>query len=384
VGVSTSEDIPFDQQTSDRQKDHLFHYYEDAVVHQPKADLLTGWNFGLNPWQFRATASSNLANNTYTADQTIIIQQAFVASAIGNNISVGQASFTQNQALQVTAVTAANKFMLLQYIDPKTIRPYWGEKLSVRARLYLTTTHSTSARFKVRLMYKAALPNTTSQTVPVGSWAAGDDSIPDVTADGWTYVTALNDPTYTMTTAAASYDFNQFLLPASSNVNMTLAVVLIMMNNLDQTATADFINFDRISLVRNDFAIDSSPQTFDESLRKCQFYYAKTFNQGVVPAQSAAVAGALTYRASLAGVAGQGVQWQLPVVMRTTTPTMTSYTPTAAGTTWYNGNTVAVSGAATFLHTSDRNIFVNNAQVGGDGTGNLIYVHATADARLGI
>jgi len=383
VGLSYSVDIPFDEQSADRQKDHLFHYYEDATVHQPKADLLTGWNFGLNPWQFYSTSHGNVAANEYTADQTIMIQQNYVASATGNNVSVSQASFTQNQAYKVTAVTATNKFALLQYIDPKTIRPYWGEKLSVRVRAYITTTHSTSARFKVRLMYKAGLPNTTSQTVPVASWAAGDDTLPDVSGDGWTYVTALNDPTYTLTTAAASYDFNQFQLPASSNANMTLGIMFIMMNNMDSTATADFINFERISLVRNDFAIDCAPETFDLSLRKCQFYFAKTFNQGVLAASNAGQEGALAYRCSVAGATANGVLWQFPTVMRTTAPTLTAFNPSAAGTAWYNDNAGANSGASSFVKTGDRSVFASNAQAAGDGTGAIILLHATADARLG-
>ena len=134
VGVATSIDIPFDEQTADRQKDHLFHYYEDAAVHQAKENLLTGWTFGLNPWQFGIIANTNVPVNQYTNDQTIIIQQAYVDGATGNNIAVGQGTAAQNFGYNVQAVTANNKFALLQYIDPSTIRPYWGQTLSVMAR----------------------------------------------------------------------------------------------------------------------------------------------------------------------------------------------------------------------------------------------------------
>lgn len=277
VGVSFSEDIPFDEQTADRQKDHLFHYYEDAAVHQPKSNLLTGWIFGQNPWQFRATANSNVATNTYTADQTIIVQQAYVDGAVGNNISVAQGSAAQNLAFNVRAVTAANKFSMIQYIDPSTIAPYWGRTLSVmlRGSLILGATHTTTPQFKVRLIYRTTLPATTAQAVPVSSWTNIDNSIPGLA--GWTYITSTNDPTYTLTSTAQNFTFNGFVLPASSASTMTLGIMIIMMNNLDSTGTPDQLLFDEVSLVHSDFAVKADPLTADETLRRCQYYYEKSY-----------------------------------------------------------------------------------------------------------
>lgn len=333
VGVAFSVDIPYDEQTSARQKDHLFHYYLDATVKQPKSNLLTGWTFGLNPWQFRTTASTNVANNTYTADQTIIVQQAFVDTATANNVAVGRGTNAQNYAFQITAVSATNKTAMIQYVDPETIRPYWGEKLSLRLRASVTTTHSTVPRFKVRLMYKAGLPGTISQTVPMSAWSNTDDSIPTISGDGWTYITAVNDPTYTLTGTMQEFDFNGFQLPASSNVNMTLAVVFIMMNNLDQTATADVINVERASLVRNDFAIDADPETYDENLRRCQFYYEKSYNDAVLPGTSDSngiinISVPVITDGSSTGCDPKRICLQFKQTKRTASPSITFYTPT--------------------------------------------------------
>lgn len=289
VGVASSVDIPFDEQTADRQKDHLFHYYEDAVVHQAKANLLTGWTFGLNPWQFRSTANSNVATNTYTADQTIVITQRYVDSAGANNVSVARGTAAQNYGFNVRAVNADNKFILLQYIDPATIRPYWGQTLSamVKCLAILGAGHTTEPQFKVRLIYRASLPATTAQAVPVSSWTNVDDSIPGLA--GWTYITPVNDPTYTITSTEQDFAFNGFVLPASSNDSMTLGIMFIMMNNLDSTGTPDQLLFDRISLVNNDFAIDASPETWDQTLAKCQYYYEKSYESATLPATSTVV-----------------------------------------------------------------------------------------------
>lgn len=387
VGTDSSIDIPFDEQPAARQKDHLFHYYEDAVVHQPKDNLLVGWTFGLNPWQFTTTTLTNLANNAYTADQTIVIQQAYVDSATANNVAVGRASHTANYAFQLQAVTATNKSMLLQYISPQTIRPYWGEKLSVRLRGSITTTHSTALKFKVRLIYKAGLPGIISRTVPVSSWDAAADSIPAVSSDGWTYINSVNDPTYTLTGTMQDFNFDSFQLPASTNANMTLGVAFIMMNAMDQTATADVINIERVSLVRNDFAIDANPETYDVVLKKCQYYFAKTFAQGIVPDATvpAGKEGALAYRSFGAGTAVGGDYWQFPSIMRVQLPVMTYYSTTiASNARWYNFTLASASGLPSADLINDRGVFVSNVQPLGTSPSDLIIIHATADARLGI
>lgn len=408
VGVPDSIDIPFDEQTVDMQKSLLFSYYEDATVHQAKDDIAVAWNFGLNPWQFRTTTLSNVANNTYTADQTIIIQQAFVDSATANNIAVGRAAVADNYAFQVQAVTATNKFMALQYIDPTTARPYWGKTMSVRVTAALVTSNASTPKFKVRLMYKAGLPGTISQTVPVSAWDAAADSIPTVSGDGWTYVNAVNDPSYTLTDSMTDFNFNGFVLPASSNANMTLGIAFFMLDALDETGTADIINIEKISLVNNDFAIDATPKTFDEVLRQCEYYYEKTYETTDLP-------GTATSNGMIEA------SWQVPTDGSTTAaypirlelnynsvkralPALTFYTP--AGTTAnisvgvVNSVNTVISAAANKAITqwtvaaqsTHRSSFDTNAgttaiyTVGSTHLNYIAYMqyHFIADSRLGV
>ena len=72
-------------------------------------------------------------------------------------------------------------------------------------------------------------------------------------------------------------------LPASSSANMTLGIVIYTLDNMVETATTDRILFERVSLCRNDFAIDGQILTFDETLRRCMFYYEKTYNNVDLP-----------------------------------------------------------------------------------------------------
>lgn len=407
VGTPDDTNIPFDEQPVARQKDHLFHYYEDATVHQPKSSLLTGWNFALNPWQFRSPSASNVATNEYTADQTIIIQQAYVDSATGNNVQVGRASHTANYAYQITAVTSTNKTMVLQYIDPATIRPYWGKTVSARVRASITKTAPNVAdvTFKCRLMYRAGLPATIAQTNPVSAWAAADNAIPTLT--GWTFLPTDNDATYTLSGTMTDFDFNGFTLPASDNANMTLGIAFIMMSPMEESGTPDVINIEEISLVHNDFAISVQPETFDESLRKCQFHYEKSYAISVLPAANDANG---IYNISIGGESDGSTTTVYPtrftidfMETKRATPSMTIYTPTgtvaniSVGVVDQQNN--VVSAAANKLLTQwtlttsspDRvTYYTNNATttiytVGSSHTNyeGFMQFHYVADSRLG-
>jgi len=284
VFVATSVDIPFDEMTVARQKDYLFHYYENGVVIQPKSNLLTGWTFAQNPYQFNTTSLNLVSPATaYTTDQTIIHTEADVS------LSVGQASAAEGYGYKIKAVNTktANRFCLIQYIDPKTIRAAWSNIVSSLVRARIFTTHGTEVPIKMRLIYRTSLPSALGAAEPIASWAANSDP---VFSAGWTAIEPLNDPQYILPNAydtsvsAGAYPkfpFERFTLPAASTTTMTLGIVLYTMENMDETlGTEDYIVVDRVSLVQNPFAIDAAPETFDEALRKCQYYYEKSYDIG--------------------------------------------------------------------------------------------------------
>ncbi len=260
-----------------------FFEYKESLISEPKKTMLTGWNFGLNPWQFRTTSQSNLANNEYTADQTIVVQQAYVTGAVSNNVSVGRGTDSENYGFLVKAVTANNQFALIQYIDSSTIKPYWGRNLSSMVKARIRTTNNTLCKFKMKLIYRTSLPSTISQNEPISSWTALGEP---VFSSGWTSISSLNDPAYTLIDENINkldFSFNQFRLPNSSSENMILGIVVYTITNLSIIGTTDYIIFDRISLTNTTHAIDGTTETYDESLRKCQFYYEKSYIPSDLP-----------------------------------------------------------------------------------------------------
>lgn len=402
---STAPLPEFQQITEERMVDHLFHFYADSLINQPKDSILTAWNFSLNPWQFTTPVVTNIAVNQYTADQTIIVQQAYVASATGNNIAVGRGTNANNFALQVNAVTATNQFAAIQFIDPATIRPYWGKILSSMVKARIVTGHGTSLAFKMRLIYRSGLPPTVSQTTPIATWTTLGEP---VFAAGYTAIAPENDPVFILDSATEqSFSFDKFTLPASNNDSMTLGIVIYSINAMDQTATADTVFIDDISLVNNDFALATQPQTFDDVLRQCEYYYEKSFIQADIPSTNpATVVGERSAPMRVSYVDDKLYLSSFELIynsVKRANPTLTFWSPTGAinnlqahiflngvdvaGSPVNEGNTQWTETGKTPQSVFMRCVASSTAIVNGDGNagneGVLTYQY-TADSRLGI
>jgi hypothetical protein len=269
------------QETIERGVDHLFHYYKDSLVMQPKEDILTGWNFSLNPYQFIAPAISAMPTDLtqYRADQTIVRQE------FASSIETGQASAANNFAFQVQPVDSQDsRVALIQYVDAATIRPYWNKVLSSLAKVkFVSPTLNTNVGLKMRLIYRNDLPPTLDDDEPITGWDVNGDPEFDTS---WDEILPLNDPTYTLENGSdfVDFSFDQFQMPAAENSTMYLGVVIYTTEPFVSTpGNKDQLIFDSVSLVNNDFAIASPPETWDESLRKCQYYYEKSYNNAILP-----------------------------------------------------------------------------------------------------
>ena len=355
---------PYQQQSEERGIDQLFHIYRDELLQRSLGSLLVGWNFPLNPFQFTTTTVTPIVPQTsYVADQTILYQPAASQIQTGANPN---ASERFNFFVQAVAGATTTQFALIQYIDPTTILPYWSYILSSLARVRIFTSHNTQVRLKARLIWRTTLPPTLTAFEPIASLTVGLDP---TFAAGWTPIIPLNDPAYILPNAYengnttlpyASYpafNFEQFQLPDASTDTMTLAIVLYTLDNMNSTATTqDSIAFDKVSLIPSSFAADAAPQTFDESLRECQFYYEKSYGAGVLPGSITAsgckqnIQNYFLPGASL--MAKPGIfELQYDTVKRAPA-VITTYSPTAvtAGlvliNNWSNGASVGIANVA--------------------------------------
>jgi hypothetical protein len=401
VSQSTEDTLPYEQEPIERQIDHTWHYYKDSVLIQPKDSFLSGWDFALNPWQNKSTSlSAPGAQTAYVTDQTIIHQQTGTGK-----VNVGRGNAAHNYSLQVQAAATDSRFALIQYISPQTIRGAWGNKLSSLVRAYIETSNSSEIKFKIRLIYRTTLPATLSATEPVSSWTGSGDPADGLSA-GWSSVKPKGDPQYTLETTSQNFSFDQFDLSSipSSSDNMTLGILLYTVDGMAISGTADVINFESISLVPNDFAIDSNILTFDQTLSRCQAYYEtsyigstpQTANNQIIKQMSFYAASNSVYPASF------DVSFKTAKIQ---TPTLTIYNPsngTSAqvqsvkklnaapdstnntsipGTGFWNGAVISNYG---FHHTVVSNQTINTLiATFGNAREGYIRFHYLANSRLG-
>jgi len=394
------------QETIERGVDHLFHYYKDSLVMQPKEDILTGWNFSLNPYQFIAPAISAMPADLtqYRADQTIVRQE------FASSIETGQASAANNFAFQVQPVDSQDsRVALIQYVDAATIRPYWNKVLSSLAKVkFVSPTLNTNVGLKMRLIYRNDLPPTLDDDEPISSWPVNGDPEFDLS---WGEILPLNDPTYTLENGSdfVDFSFDQFQMPVAENATMYLGVVIYTTEPFVSTpGNKDQLIFDSVSLVNNDFAIASPPKTFDQVLQECQFYYEQSY-------LSASAIGTATNTGSLRRVqtAGQsnGAAYRADFwfefnSIKRANPAITLYSVSTgdAGSVFivirrnaatiggdFQGLSVPINGWASSIRSTKNVLYTTPAAgavvtAGGGGAANVYAVaefHYVADARLG-
>lgn len=146
----------------------------------------------------------------------------------------------------------------------------------------------------------------------------------------------------------------------------------------------DTLNFIAISLVPNDFAIDTNSLTFDEALNRCRYYYQKSFPIGTLPVSGSpfgACIGVISTPPPNLCV-GPIVRFDTP--MRGV-PIITLYSAGTTGAEIYSvGGTPGAwtsSGVSTF---SSIGFYTSGVPNAGAVNGEACAVQFTANAQLGI
>lgn len=389
-----AEDLPlkpsFDQETIERQIDHTFHYYRDSIIMRPKDSILSGWDFRLNPWQFYNRALTTISGvGGYIADQTVLIAE--VASSLQTS---GSNTPPENQAFVVKAVNGVTqgRFALIQYIDPTTCRPSLFETLSSLVKARIITSHGTQVGLKVKLLSSANTPASVNQ---VTGWDANG---PIFNPAIWDTSFPLNNPTYTITPTISAnlsdgYAYNQIpKLTSTSIASQTLALVVYTTAPMNNTlGSEDYLSFQSISLVPNEFAIETNAKTFDETLRECQYYYQKSFLTGTLPATAIGQnTGELQWLQAFGGATpAQGPFVSFATQMRAV-PTMTLYSPTEANNQIRDYNLAATSwtlslpAATSGINLTAKGFIPSGTTPGASSSLNVAAVHWVADARMGV
>lgn len=275
VGVEDiASSTEYIEQSTAEQQSLLFSYWQPALNIKPIPSYLTGWDFPLNPAQIfgKSVGAQSTGDNTsyYAWDQTIIFQSKSGGVSIGGNTFVATAAVnTQFAVIQyLGGQQALDVFLQLSILGG----------LSSNVRVSCTVQQ----KFTISLWWtaNASLPNiTANQSLVLGLDANGH---PNSVVGGWNEVARSTGQTCTFTTlntnGTVDYGFNNWFDTSAFTTGKFFAIVI----GSNTVNSGNLVDFKSISLVPGLIPTIPAPQTQDQVLRECQYYYEKSYAPATV------------------------------------------------------------------------------------------------------
>lgn len=280
TGTAVITDIVYDQESNERQIDHLFHYYKTGLDFKPIPSLLVGWDFPLNPFQFNVGVNAPSFDNTspvYVCDQTIC------RSSTGT-VLVGQAT---SGVLQFTTQVANEAFYMLQYLsDGNAIQATLAD---LSTNLVVTASQS-NVTATVQLFYTTAGGSIPLFPTTIGTIAfTGGKGVFTLTEANWSEILQPKGQTNTATVSNSvssiyldrdisfyGYDARKFNALSSNNA---FAIVI----TFTAPTSGTYIFVESASCVPGNVPTRPAPQAKSEVLRECQYYYETSYPPGIAP-----------------------------------------------------------------------------------------------------
>jgi hypothetical protein len=275
-------DLPaFQQETVERNIDHQFHIFKPQLSYKPIPSYLIGWDFPLNPAQLGSSIGplATGANTSFYAwDQTIIFQ------SVNSGIAVSRGPSGNIQL----AASVATQIALIQYLPQIQARKILNDKIAVN----IAANATSNILCTVSLWYTkgSVLPSTVGSNNSIVATLDSNGkpaTFNQPTGGTWIEVPPLNGQEQTFTLSASSnnnftdFNFNGWDMKGVADTGLATYFAIVV-----GTATiplAAEIYIDSISLCEGDIATRPAPQSYDEVLRQCQFYYEQSYVPGTVP-----------------------------------------------------------------------------------------------------
>lgn len=271
--------VPFQQESTERQIDHLFHYYKPGLDYKEIPSYLVGWDFPLNPAQFLGStvaASAIGANKSkYVWDQTIIFQTA--------NSGVGVSRGTAGEFVFTAAATTQGA--VIQYLDAARARKILNDRMCVNLSAYASLLAGISGTISLWYTTDASLPSTVGSNNSLVLTLDANGK-PATFNGNWTEVPReLGDATFTIGTTSTTnfneYGFKGWSLNGIAGANTATFFAIVI--GFKSIAIGESVHINSVSLQAGDVPTRPAPQTPDDVIRECQYYYEKSYAPGVVP-----------------------------------------------------------------------------------------------------
>ena len=410
VTLSVDSTVAYQQDSVDRQIDHLFHYYKDKLIEKPIQSYLTAWNFAFNPVQFfgeTRTAQVIGANKSeYKWDQTIVFQSVDSGVGVTRNAATGGLVVTQASA-------TAGQFAIIQYLPGKNAREILRSSCAVGLSALTNKVGGAFGTISLWVTDNATLPNVAAGTNNSIVLTLDANGKPATKNGNWTEITRANNDSglFDLSTTQTNVMLSNFDI--SNNALVNTATFFAIVIGFESLAQAESVTIDWVSLCKGSFATVPAPQTQDEVLDNCEYYFETSYSASSFPASITSsgailkIMGSSLLSAGAAGWKGWPFDIEFKTIKRSVSPTVNVYSP-SAGTisivdqtvTTINQDktssaTVNISGWTESLKGDKAVSFIPNSNIVGPAFGssadtplNIPYAyiafHYAIDARLGI
>ena len=278
LAVELVTDIPaFEQISVPIQQSLLYWYDRSPLMYKQIPSYLVGWDFPLNPAQLLGSTVGvqSLGTNTsyYAWDQTIVYQTQTAAVAVSRDTS-GAILFTMAKTDQIAVI---------QYLDQTQARKILEQPMCVN----VCGASSASTKVAVSLWY------TTDPSLPDIKTGSSLSIVASLDANGipatngtWVQVprgTLGNGYATLLPLGSAGYTS----VPLSgwdlaSHTTAATATYFAIVIGTPTVASGATISLESVSLQSGTIATRPAPQTRDEVLRECQYYYEKSYESSTV------------------------------------------------------------------------------------------------------
>lgn len=293
VGLSANQaNIPYQQQTVNRQEDYLFHYYNPRLSYRPTPSYLCGWDFPLNPAQLLGSTVAVQAvganKSFYAWDQTIVFQNT------NSGVSVSRGP---NGELVLTCAIANTQCAIIQYLDSNRAREMLNSRMSVG--IESKTSNVAGITSTINMYYTSGTPlpsmaaGTNNSLVETLDTTGGVATFNLANAVAWTPVAQTPRGTTrfnVMPNATTNFNFNGFSGWSAGGVAGTATATWIaIVIGFAPMALGDTISINSVGVVPGDIPCRPGPQSFSSVLNECRHYYSKSYNLSVLPGAITAV-----------------------------------------------------------------------------------------------
>lgn len=361
-----------------------------SEVQAPKNYLING-GFDIAQRQVPTTLTSYAAtaDRTYAFDRWgLSIQTSSLQAQQVDTLVTPVTGITASNYLRLLQITGAGKFMLTQVIESDDGSPLRGRTVRVQFKGKRAASALT-VRCAVIEVTSAGTVDAPTNPFTTAWGANSTDPTLGANLNKVAPVTASVE-NGTIVNGAAQFVLGTTFLRYGANFALTTTAknFIVAIWSDSQLAINDDFWITEAALfdaqIPQDWVNDSSANILDD----CQRFYEKSFPLLVLPAASVAEAGN-SPRYGIIGKAGAvALAVNIPITFlvrkRSATPTVTLFTPTAAGAVPFrlSGTTPAAQTAVANVGLSDVGLLVTATGDANGAVGDRVGVHFTASAEI--